>query len=143
MLTSSLNNKITRKMFGAVVLAVFCGGCATGGQSSVAETEKIVLNRAQARWDLLLARKIDKAYDYLSPASKETNTMVDYIARVSRVQGLSAVKVDAVKCEEERCKVDFVGLGAIRNITGIERQFSEYWIKADGNWWMVYNGRQP
>ena len=143
MLTNSLKNKITQKSLCVFMLIAFCGGCATTGQTAVAETEKIVLNRAQARWDLLLARKIDKAYDYLSPASKETNTMVDYIARVSRVQGLSAVKVDAVKCEEERCKVDFVGLGAIRNITGIERQFSEYWIKADGNWWMVYNGRQP
>lgn len=143
MLTSSLKKKITKKMLSALALAVFCGGCATGGQTSVAETEKIVLNRAQMRWDLLLSRKIDKAYDYLSPASKETTTMVDYIARVSRVQGLTEVKVDAVKCEEERCKVDFVALGAIRNITGIERQFSEFWIKADGNWWNVYNGRQP
>ncbi len=143
MLTSSLNDKITKKMLGIMACVVFCGGCATVGQSSVAETEKMVLNRAQMRWDLLLARKLDKAYDYLSPASKETTSMVDYITRVSRVQGLSGVKVEAIKCEEERCKVDFVGLGAIRNISGVERQFSEYWIKADGNWWSVYNGRQP
>ena len=143
MLTSSLNNKITRKILGAIVCVAFCGGCATGGQSSVAEIEKMVLNRAQARWDLLLSRKLDKAYEYLSPASKETTTMVEYISRVSRVQGLSAVKVDAIKCEEDRCKVDFVALGAIRNISAIERQFSEYWIKVGGNWWTVYNGRQP
>ncbi len=143
MLTSSLKNKITKKMLCAVAFVVFCGGCATGGQTSVAETEKMVLNRAQARWELLLSRKLDKAYDYLSPASKETTSMVDYIARVSRVQGLSSVKVDTIKCEEERCKVDFVALGSVRNIVGIERQFSEYWIKIDGNWWSVYNGRQP
>ena len=143
MLTSSLNNKITKIMFGFSAVAIFCGGCATTGQSSIAETEKMVSNRAQARWDLLQARKIDKAYEYLSPASKETTTMVDYIARVSRVQGLSAVKVEAIKCEEERCKIDFTALGAIRNISAIERQFSEYWIKVDGNWWNVYNGRQP
>jgi hypothetical protein len=143
MLTSSLKNKITKRMLGVIALAAFCGGCATGGQTSVAETEKMVLNRAQTRWDLLLARKLDKAYDYLSPASKETTTMVDYIAKTSRVQGFKSVKVDAVKCEEERCKVDFVAMGSLRNITDIERQFSEYWIKIDGNWWNVYNGRQP
>jgi hypothetical protein len=143
MLTSSLKNKITKKMLGAVVLAVFCGGCATGGHSSVAETEKMVLNRAQERWNLLVLRKMDKAYDYLSPASKETVTMVDYITRVSRSQGWKSVKIDAVKCEDERCKVDFTAVGPLRTIGDLERQYSEYWIKADGNWWSVYNGRQP
>ena len=143
MLTSSLKNKITKKMLGFSAAVIFCGGCATGGQSSIADAEKLVLDRAQAKWDMLKARKIDKAYDYLSPTSKETVTMVDYITRVSRSQVWKSVKVDAVKCEEERCKVDIVAVGPLRDIGDLERQFSEYWIKADGNWWSVYNGRQP
>ncbi len=56
-----------------VALAVLLGGCGLGNNDSA-----VVDKRALERWNYLIAHQAEKAYDYLSPGTRETQTRESY-----------------------------------------------------------------
>ena len=75
-------------------LFVLLGGCNFAGKDDV---EK----RAVERWNYLVARQAEKAYDYLSPGTRETQTRESYAASMNN----RPVKWTAAKFNrKERCR---------------------------------------
>jgi hypothetical protein len=123
---------------GAVVLGVGLSGCASiNAQSPAPEKEKVVSERAQARWQLLIKGDVEGAYQFLSTGSKAGTSLQLYKAQIK--PGIwRSTKVDKVECEAELCKVQMLVTYDFRNMKGIETPVPETWIIENGSAWYVY-----
>ena len=137
MITATLKSTL-RLAFLLAIVAV--SACAT--TPGARDTDKIIPERAQARWDALLAGDIETAYTYLSPGYRSTMSVVDYgIALSTRRVKWKSAKYLGHQCEEQRCAVRVeVGYSVAQPMPGVNSYDStnirdETWIKTDGQWW--------
>lgn len=131
-----------------LLLAVFASlfGCAgiapnTGTASSgAASSESQVSARAEARWRALVAKDLDKAYEFLSPGSKVANPLALYKGKI-RLLNWRPAKVQSTNCEADRCSVKLEIKFSDRRLGGeVTTVIEEIWVKDIGNWWFVFNG---
>ena len=128
----------------ALALAVAAGlglaaGCASNGAGLApggANAADVVRERSQQRWDALVAGDVQKAYSFLSPGTREANTLSAYASNVKFGFWKKAL-VDRVDCPEaDLCivslRVDYVHRGS-----RIESPTTESWIRSGGEWWYV------
>lgn len=114
-------------------------GCATDS-GLLADKEHIVEQRAQERWNHLLAGDYNKAYAYLPPSYRALVTAEDYRNRFGDGAAWKSAVVERVKCEtEERCAAD-IDLRIVvvaRGFSGkpLPAKVYETWLKEDGQWW--------
>lgn len=116
-------------------------GCAATGPESPAEA---VAERAQARWEALLAKDYKKAYTYYSPGYRSAEPLAAFQRRLSiqRVRWTKA-EYQGVECQGQVCHPSFrvtykyrapvQGVGTITSA----RKITEDWVLTDGRWYYV------
>jgi len=123
---------------GALMLGAGLAACAgITPESSAAAKEKVVAERAEQRWQLLVKGDVDGAYEFLSAGSKAATPLPVYKAKIKPGIWRQA-KVDKVNCEAELCKVEMKITYDFRNMKGIETPVPETWIVENGSAWYVY-----
>ena len=126
-----------------VALGVALAACAGISVNSPPEAkQKVVAERAQARWELLIKGDVDGAYQYLSVGSKAATPPGLYKAKIKPGMWRGA-KVDKVDCEAEICKVQMLITYDFRAprggvMKGIETPVPETWIIENGTVGYVY-----
>ena len=136
---------VARGLRGASALAVAVGlvACASIRVDSPPEAkQKVVAERAQARWELLIKGDVDGAYQYLSAGSKAATPLGLYKGKIKPGMWRGA-KVDKVDCEAEVCKVQMLITYDFRAprggvMKGIETPVPETWIIENGTVGYVY-----
>ena len=132
--------------------------CATtspagGGKASAQTPEKIITDRAIARWDGLIKRDPATAWTYLSPGYRATHPqqkyaqdMVNRPVRWSKVEPFVADDGSAtVECADPaqsctiRLKVHYKIASHLTSVGMIEswNVVKETWINVKGDWYMV------
>lgn len=125
---------------GLVVLAGLwmVSGCAAM-RPVPADAAAEVRERADQRWQHLVAGRLDEAYAYLSPGSRERVTAPYYKGSLKPGMWRGA-KVAGVECETDVCKVQ-VALKYEYMRPGVkyesERTLDETWIREGGQWWYL------
>jgi hypothetical protein len=124
---------------GCCLSLALAGGCAGLSPEDVTRKattpEEIVAERAQERCDALVAGNVEKAYSFLSPASRQVMSLTSYASSV-RVGFWKKAKVERVECREaDLCDVHLV-VEYIRG-SAIATPLRESWAKSDGQWWYV------
>lgn len=117
-------------------------GCATS--SPTAARDALLQQRAQARWDAILARDYATAYSYMTPGYRSATSVTDFeiSIRTRRVQYLSA-EYKGHDCQEAVCTVKMaVGYKVVRPVAGLpewksDSLLEERWINSDDGWWFV------
>lgn len=124
----------------AAAMVGLLSGCAgIGGltASTPADVKRdAVASRAKARWDALIKLDVERAYGFLSPASKATMPLDLYKAR-HKVGMYRAVKVDQVNCEAETCTVNLSVTYDYKQFKGVTTPMVENWIITQGQAWFV------
>jgi hypothetical protein len=113
-------------------------GCATlSADSPPEQKQKVVAEKAQARWDALLKGDVDAAYQFLSVGSKAATPLGVYKGRIK--PGLwRAAKVDKINCEQEICKVTVMVTYDYKTFKGIQTPVAETWIVENGSVGYIY-----
>jgi len=106
--------------------------------------EEIVAERAQARWDALVAQDFKTAWKYNTPGSREQLSPREFSAEMARRPVVwTAADVANVDCEpaERRCTVNtrveyeipstIPGIGKLSTPSGT----TEIWLQLEGQWW--------
>lgn len=101
--------------------------------------EGAVAERAQARWNAVIADRLSEAYQYYSPSSRETMRYEDYV-RSARVGFYKAAKVDKVVCGSEESCVAHIVVDYVVKGSRVQSPLRETWIRKDGNWWYIRGG---
>ena len=124
----------------ALTVSVGMMGCAVSGggvtQSVQIEPQKIVADLAATRWDALIKGDIAKAYNYLSPGTREIVSLDLYKAKV-RGGNWKKANVDSISCDQDQCKVLMAIEYGFRDIKSLETRMEENWLRQDSKWWFV------
>ena len=126
------------KLAGALALLLALTGCVDKANPDNVDT------RSVERWNALIAHQAEKAYDYLTPGFRATQTREAYAAAMNnRPVQWKSVKFDRKECEEDRCTVHLnvayeltAGTGALRKMESTNTQ-SETWIVTQGEWYFL------
>lgn len=136
----------TRKVYFArfftVAAIVALVACAAAPEKKD-EDNSVIKERAVARWNLLIAHKADKAYDYLSPGYRDTISREKYAGEMDE-RGVKWEKVDyaSQECQPATCKVRLLveykvqlkgSVGTVKSMGPLV----ETWIKTDGKWYFL------
>jgi hypothetical protein len=122
----------------AALVTASLAACATLGPDSSPESkEKVVTERATARWVALIKGDIDTAYSYFSKGSKATTSVQVYASQIKPGRWRK-VQVDKVECAKELCKVDLTITYDMPQMKAIPAIVSEHWIIEDGSAGYIY-----
>jgi hypothetical protein len=128
---------------GTVFLLLGCAGVAPrsdSASSAAASSESQVSARAEARWQAMAAKDLDKAYEFLSPGSKAAFPLALFKGRI-RLLDWRPAKARSASCDAEKCSVKLDVTFSNRRLRGeVTTVVEEIWIKDVGNWWLVFNG---
>jgi hypothetical protein len=138
-MTRVFNRPIGRRAWAAALAAtLLLGGCAS---LSGATPEEQVTRLAQKRWDALIQRNFDAAYDLAQPGFRAVVSREAYKKRFGDALQWKSVQIHDTTCEAERCTVR-IRLTSINHVPGFARSipeitgyFDETWIRDDGSWW--------
>jgi hypothetical protein len=120
------------------LLALGLAGCAgISVESSPQAKQRLVAERAQARWQVLMKGDVEGAYQFLSAGSKAATSLETYKSKI-RPGMWRGAKVDKVECEAELCKVLMQITYDTRPMRGIQTPLDETWIIENGSAWYVY-----
>ena len=131
-------------------ILVACGQQDSGEQTGkqveeqTLSVEELLTQRAEDRWQAVIAWDMEKAYGYLSPGTRQSLPLQVYAKKnlMGPVQYKDAV-VKSTQCEEQVCtlKLDlhYLYQGSISAMQGTEMSsaVTEKWVKADNNWFYV------
>jgi hypothetical protein len=129
------------RLAATAALLVALAGC-NANRDTTADVDK----RAVERWNYLIAHQAEKAYDYLSPGTRETQTRESYTASMnSRPVKWTAAKFNHKECDPDRCKVYIdvsysilmPGAGAIGKSIGSTSTQSETWVRVKDDWYFL------
>ena len=113
---------------------------ATPSASTAQAREKLVAQRAAARWDAMVKDDLDTAYGYLSPGSKQMISLEKFKASTRRGTFREG-KVESVTCEEDACQVKVMVTYDHPKMKGITTPILESWIVEGGQAWLVSGPR--
>ncbi len=126
-----------RSLTGVIIAIVLAWSSTVSAAQPARDTDDLVLERAAARWDALLAGDLEQAYGYTSPSFRSAVSIQTYRARFGgSVRWLSS-RPQSVTCGEERCDVVMLVTYRVPRL-GVEseRAIKETWLRADGDWWI-------
>jgi uncharacterized protein YceK len=139
--------RVNGLIFFAVLVIV--GGCATaptetvtaaGKPAGAAAATATVEERAQQRWNLMLAGRLEAAYDMLTATSRQAVTLEEYRAG-NKGTYWEGVVVQGKSCDGDVCEVDLEMTYSLREIKGLKRPVKETWVKSGDQWQMIYARR--
>jgi hypothetical protein len=126
-------------LFGTTRITVLAGALALAA-CSILETRsdaEVIKERAEARWGFMIEGNIRKAYEFLSPGSREVVSADAYVLGIK--PGMwRAVKVDKVNCAApDACDVDLT-INYVFAGKNIRTPLREKWVRQDAKWWYFY-----
>jgi len=138
---SALMPRALRAALSVLLCAMTLVACATGSKDS---GDRVIPERAQARWDALLAKNYAGAYAYATPGYRSSNSLTDFeIAVRSRRVQYTAAEYQEHRCEDAACTVKIsVDYRVVRPVAGVPEWKSssvieERWVYSDGEWWFL------
>ncbi|MGY6555346.1 MAG: hypothetical protein ACXIUM_12595, partial [Wenzhouxiangella sp.] len=120
-----------------LALAVLLTGC---GMSPA--PEEPLEDRVLARWNHMIERDFEAAWELYSPGFRAAMTQRDFARDMERrpVRWLAVEWVGA-ECEEDVCDVTVnvttraVGAPGVLATLQVPRDLNERWLRIDGQWW--------
>lgn len=125
-----------------LALAALLAACAASPPAPA--PEELTVQRAQARWDALLADDVPTAYGYFTPAYRSGMSLTQFYRKLAalRIKWTGATVTES-DCSENVCKVQifikYDAYGAVPGVPRFEAESSaeENWIFTDGDWFYL------
>lgn len=122
----------------AILVMALSSGC-TGHKSDPKTPEEIVAQRAQARWDALIAGQWETAYSLASPAYRSLVDVDGFRRQKGGETWVMGTAVRKVECAIDTCEV-MVRLKFKPPMpqfgTEMETDYTERWVLDEGDWWI-------
>jgi hypothetical protein len=122
----------------ASLLSAGCAGMLTADSPGELK-QKVVLERARARWDAVAKGDAKAAYEFLSTGSKAQYSVAVY-EHSARFKGYKSVDVESAECGAEECLVKArVTLESARaKGLPLPLEVTETWVLEKGQYWYVW-----
>ncbi len=129
----------TSRTIAVAALALLLAACSKPDRPP----EDVVAERAQARWDAMVAQEFQRAWEYYSPGFREQTEPAVFEVQMSQrpVRWDSAELVEVECPQPEKCtarfRVGYTAVGAPGQLAGLqnERSIRETWVRLQDEWW--------
>jgi hypothetical protein len=128
--------KVGRWFLGFGLGLTLCA-CAAIERGETEEARQQVAERARQRWDLMMTGNLDKAYEFMSPASRTAISLGTFKKRNAAGRWWRKVDLSKVDCRQDTCQVTMALEYDLFEIKGLKTSVEETWIKDAGTWWFV------
>lgn len=125
-----------------ILVGLFCN-LASGYADASVDQQEALLTRANEYWNLLMEKKLEKAYAYEDPSSVQNLDFTQYAQRFGG--GVKWLGVKAEKAQIDGNEADVVmKIRYVWSFTpevpekGFEGTFFERWRLIDGKWFHIY-----
>lgn len=125
------------RWFLGIGLGLALGACAAIERSEAENAKQEVAERARQRWDLMMKGQMDKAYEFMSPASRSTISFESFRKRNAAGRWWRSIDLAKVDCRQDTCQVTMALEYDLFEIKGLKTSVEETWIKDAGTWWFV------
>jgi len=120
-----------------VGISVAVGGCAMLDQRT---PEEVVKARSLARWNALISTDLKSAYEYFTPATRQSLRYEGFVMSY-RAGFYKSVAVDKVECPKpDLCSVDVTVETEVKKGLRIKGPLRETWIREGNEWWYALKG---
>ncbi|MBX3701140.1 MAG: hypothetical protein KF903_09110 [Dokdonella sp.] len=106
----------------------------------------IIDKRSVERWNYLIAHEAEKAYDYLTPGYRATQTREAYATAMNNRPVIwKSAEFQGKSCDGDRCDVQVTVTysmpvpGKSERRTDVTSRQSETWLRLDGQWYYLPN----
>ena len=103
--------------------------------------------RVLSRWDALIDRNFEQAYEYFSPAYRKLFPLENYLAKTGSSVAWVSIKIKGIQFDGQRAEVKLVleyrlilPMGAGEDFGQIPKDIDEVWLWIDGDWWYTKAG---
>jgi hypothetical protein len=122
------------RSFGISSAVLLLTGCAV---LPVAAPEDVVRERAESRWQALIAGDIEKAYGFLAPSYRAVYDLPRYRTMIGNAAQHQGAKVVGVECKPEVCTAKIRIEYTVPKFSGVySTHYDEQWIVEQGGWWV-------
>ncbi|MEO8459131.1 MAG: hypothetical protein ABI451_01265 [Dokdonella sp.] len=132
----------TNHLIAAAIVFLLLGACSTTGTHK--DATATIEQRAVERWNLLIAHQAEKAYDYLSPGVRATQSRETYAALMNhRPIQWKTVKFVNKQCESDRCDVRLIVDYSVTLNRAMGQPVSSFaplketWVHVKGEWFFL------
>jgi len=128
-----------------LLLPLALAACGGGASVKAPANDSVLEKRSLERWNLLIAHKAEKAYDYLSPGTRITETREKYASDMNNrpVHWQSVTYVDR-KCDDpDACTLQLQAFYSVNMSARIGQDVQaatvvwERWIRVCGQWYYL------
>ena len=122
----------------SMLLAATLSGCA-GLAGKPQAPEQIVAERAQSRWDALVAGDWQTAYSFATPAYRDLVDVEGFRQRHGGQASWLGANVKEVTCQDDVCEamVTLKFRSQLPPYTDdLQTDYIERWVLEDGDWWI-------
>jgi hypothetical protein len=128
-----------------LLLPLALAACGGGASVKAPANDSVLEKRSLERWNLLIAHKAEKAYDYLSPGTRSTETREKYASDMNNrpVHWQSVTYVDR-KCDDpDACTLQLQAFYSVNMSARIGQDVQaatvvwERWIRVGGQWYYL------
>lgn len=131
--------------FAGLWLAAWLTGCAApvpeDSESWRSSQRERLIERAEARWQALIANDFEKAYRFQSPGYRAVASVQQFRGSFGSAVAWRAAKAKNVEYDELTSARVFVALEYASSVGGKEylsvKMLPEQWLFGDGDWWYV------
>ena len=128
------------RLLALLLTATFITACATVPGTS----DSFIAERAQDRWDALLAGDYETAYSFYSPGYRSGTSVFDFAFTIKSRRVLwTSAQYKEHNCLENSCTVLFdIGFRVNMPAPGLDKWdgsdvIKEKWVKTNGQWWYL------
>ena len=139
----------TRKLYLARLCTLFLplalAACGGGTAVKAPANDSALEKRSVERWNLLIARKAEKAYDYLTPGTRTTESREKYAADMNNrpVHWESVTYIDR-KCDDpDACTLQLQATFSVNMSAKMGHDVQsvtllwERWVRVNGQWYYL------
>jgi len=129
----------------ALLLPLLLAACGGGASVKAPANDSVLEKRSVERWDLLIAHKAEKAYDFLTPGTRTTESREKYAADMNNrpVHWQSVTYIDR-KCDDpDACTLQLQAAYSVNMSARMGQDVQsvtllwERWIRVNGQWYYL------
>jgi len=129
----------------ALLLPLLLAACGGGASVKAPANDSALEKRSVERWDLLIAHKAEKAYDFLTPGTRTTESREKYAADMNNrpVHWQSVTYIDR-KCDDpDACTLQLQAAYSVNMSARMGQDVQsvtllwERWIRVNGQWYCL------
>ncbi len=135
-------------LYPALLCAMLLAGCGPATPpppgAATQQPQELIKQRAEARWNNIIARDFAAAYAYETPAYRATVSLDQHLSRFGSAMRWYGITVDQVTMAPSGDRADVLITLQYESEVPLAGQpvhgilsLTEHWILTQGNWWLV------